>query len=103
MDQLRDLNDVKKVASAMNAEIRALPVQNTPNVRAIRRNYSRQLKQADPAFILNLSRELLGSYGRRWVAYELVQSHKTAFQSIGVAELYFPELHVAPKKREDNA
>lgn len=87
MDQLLDLNDVGKVASAIDAEIRALPVQNTPNVRAIRRSYSRKLKQADPEFVLNLSREILGTYGRRWVAYELVQSHKTAFQSIGAVEL----------------
>ena len=65
MDQLLDLNDVKKVASVMDAEIRALPVQNTPNVRAICCNYSRKLKQADPEFILNLARELLGTHSHR--------------------------------------
>ena len=81
MDQLLDLNDVKKVASVMHAEIRALPLQNTPNVRAIRSNYSRRLKQADPELILKLARELLGTHGHQWVAYELVQSHKAAFQS----------------------
>ena len=87
MDQLLDLNDVKIVASVMDAEIRALPVQNTPNVRAIRCNYSRKLKQADPEFVLNLARELFKTHGHRWVAYELVQSHKAVFQSIGAAEL----------------
>jgi len=51
MDQQTDLNDVRKVASEIDVEIRALPVQNTPNVRAIRRKYSRKLKQASPEFI----------------------------------------------------
>jgi len=87
MDQLLDLNDVKIVASVMDAEIRALPVQNTPNVRAIRCNYSRKLKQVAPEFILNLARELFKTHGHRWVACELVQSHKAAFQSIGASEL----------------
>jgi len=85
MDQLLDMNDVREVASAMEAEIRALPVQNTPKVRAIRVNYSRKLKDAAPEFILNLAGELLRTH--RWVAYEVIQSHKAAFQSIGEAEL----------------
>ena len=50
MDQQTDLNDVRKVASEIDVEIRALPVQNTPNVRAIRK-YSRKLRQASPEFI----------------------------------------------------
>ena len=87
MDQLLDLNDVKKVASLMDAEIRELPVKNTKNVRAIRCNYSRRLKRADSEFILNLARELLETYGHRWIACELIRSHKAAFQSITAAEL----------------
>jgi len=87
MNQLLDLNDVKRVASEMDAEIRALPVRNTPNVRAIRRRYSRHLKQASPEFILTLARELLENYDYRWIAYELIRSHRAAFQSIGEAEL----------------
>lgn len=87
MDQLLDLNDVKRVASEIEAEVRALPVQNTPSVRAVRRKYSRQLKQANSEFVLKLAREVLENYGHRWVAYELIQDHKAAFQSIGEAEL----------------
>jgi 3-methyladenine DNA glycosylase AlkD len=85
MDQ--QLGDAEKVASEMDAEIRALPLQNTPNVRAIRRKYSQKLKRAKPEFILDLARALLAHYGQRWVAYELIQDHSAAFQSIGGVEL----------------
>ena len=87
MGQLLDLSDAKKIASEIDAEIRALPLRNAPNARAIRRQYSRKLKQASPGFILDLARELLECYGQRWLAYELIQQHRAAFQSIGEVEL----------------
>jgi len=73
------------VALAIDAEIRALPVQNTPNERAIRRKYSRMLKDSNPEFILDVARALIKQH--RWLAYELVAAHKAAFQSLGEAEL----------------
>ena len=79
--------EVTKIASEMDAEIGALPVRNTPSVRAVRRKYSRMLKQAPPEFILDLARELLANYGHRSVAYELIKAHKAAFKSIGAAEI----------------
>lgn len=87
MDQLLDLNNAREVASKIDAEIRALPVRNTPNERAIRHKYSRMLKQASPEFVLNLARELVENYGYRGLPYELIRSHRAAFQSIGEAEL----------------
>ncbi|MCL7451953.1 MAG: DNA alkylation repair protein [Anaerolineae bacterium] len=75
------------LASSIDAEIRALAVQNTPNVRGVRREYSRRLRDADPALVLALARELLGNYRRRWVAYELIAEHKGAFQRLSEAEL----------------
>ncbi len=87
MDQPPDLDDAREVASKIVAEIRALPVQNTPSVRATRRQYSRRLKQANPEFILDLARELLEDYGQLWLACELIQNHRAAFESIGEAEL----------------
>ena len=87
MDQALNLNDAKEVALKIDAEIRALPVRNAPNARAVRRKYSRKLKQTNPEFILDLARELLETYGQRWVACELIQNHRAAFQRIGEAEL----------------
>jgi 3-methyladenine DNA glycosylase AlkD len=87
MGQFIDVNQAKDLAAAIDAEIRALPVQNTPNVRAIRRKYSRLLGPARPAFVLAVARELLASYRYRGVPYELIASHRAAFQSLGEAEL----------------
>jgi 3-methyladenine DNA glycosylase AlkD len=82
-----DLSDPKALAAAFDAEIRALPLRNTPNVRAVRRRYSRQLKEASPAYMLDLVRELVHAYGYRGVAYELLLYHKPAFERLGEAEI----------------
>jgi 3-methyladenine DNA glycosylase AlkD len=87
MSQPMDLNNPKEVAAEIDAEVRALPVRNTPNERAIRVKYSRMLKQASPEFMLDVARELLTNYGYRGLPYELIQNHAAAFQSIGEAEL----------------
>jgi 3-methyladenine DNA glycosylase AlkD len=75
------------VAARLNAEIEGLAVKNTPNVRAIRRRISRELKQAPAAFVLALARELKETHGHGWVAYELIREHRAAFRSLGEAEL----------------
>lgn len=87
MSEKRNLADVKKIAAAIDAEIHALAVLNTPNARAIRRKYSRKLKQVKPTFILELARVLMNKYKHQWAAYELIQSHKAAFQCIRKKEL----------------
>ncbi len=76
------------MAAEIDARIQALPVQNTPNVRAIRRVYSQQLKTASPEFVLDLARELLRAHDSyREVAYELIHYHKETFRSIDEADL----------------
>jgi 3-methyladenine DNA glycosylase AlkD len=87
MEGKPDPDKVGSIASQFDGEIRALPVQNTPNVRAVRRKYSRRLKGADPGFILDLVRELVARYGYRGPAYELIAAHKGAFRSLGEGEL----------------
>lgn len=79
------LNDPKEVASAMDAELCALRVRNTPNERAVLRRYARRLKEADPEFVLDVARALLKDHC--WLAYELIAGHKAAFRSIGEAEV----------------
>jgi len=86
MDNSMNLN-VKEIAAKIEAELRALPVRNIPNEREIRRKYSQMLKKANPEFILNLASELKEKCRYRVFAYELIRSHKEAFQSIGEKEL----------------
>lgn len=81
------LRDVASVASAIDAEIRALAARNTPGMRAIRRKYARALKQTSSDFMLGLARKLLEIEDYRWFAYELIRSHPTAFERLGPAEL----------------
>jgi 3-methyladenine DNA glycosylase AlkD len=87
MDTRADPPDPRSLAAEIMAEARALPVRNTPSVRAVRRRYSRALRAADAAAILGLARELRRAYGQHWIAYELIAAHPAAFRSLGAAEL----------------
>jgi len=87
MVQPLETSYASKAALQIDAKIRALPVLKTAAARAIRRQYSHQLKQANPAFILNLARELIERHDQRWLAYEFIRNHKVTFQKIGKAEL----------------
>jgi 3-methyladenine DNA glycosylase AlkD len=87
MDSGTDRGDPRALAAEIVAEIHALPVRNTPNVRAVRRRYSRAFRDADADFVLDLARELLHRHGLRWVAYELIAGHPGAFGSLDAARL----------------
>ncbi len=87
MNQLQIPEGAQLIASRIHAEIRALPLPNTPSVRAVRRRYTQQLRAAAPRFVLDLADELLGRYDHRWVAYELIQAHRPAFESLGPQDL----------------
>jgi 3-methyladenine DNA glycosylase AlkD len=87
MDQPVDLDAVKALAAALDAELRRLPVPNTPNERAVRVRYSRRLKTESAGFVLGVARTLFHAHGQRWTAYELVRAHPAAFARIGPAEL----------------
>jgi 3-methyladenine DNA glycosylase AlkD len=82
-----DRYDAENLAVWIDAEIRALPVRNTPSVRAVRRRFSRRLREAPAAQVLETARRLLEDHDQRWVAYELIRDHPVAFASLGPAEL----------------
>jgi 3-methyladenine DNA glycosylase AlkD len=82
-----DQRSPKLLASEIDAAFRASPVQNTPSMRVIRREYSRILRDAEPGFVLDVCRELLGTYGYRGLVYELIRYHPPSFQSLGEVEL----------------
>jgi 3-methyladenine DNA glycosylase AlkD len=82
MKQITDRNGVPKAASAIAAEIKALDVRNTPNMRAIRRTYSRALRPQKPDVLLRLAGKLLNTGRYRWFAYELIRNHQAAFRRL---------------------
>lgn len=77
-----------EAAAQIAADIAALPQRTTAAVRKVRREHSRALRAADATLVIELARELLtrdggnGRSGLRWVAYELIRSHKPAFESL---------------------
>ena len=87
MNEAPEQGSERALAAQIDAEIRVLPVQNIPSVRAVRRAYSRKLAGAGAAYVLDLARELLALCDHRWVAYELVREHPAAFASIGDIDL----------------
>jgi 3-methyladenine DNA glycosylase AlkD len=87
MAESSELGTPSELAAEIGAEIRALPLRNTPNVRAVRRAYSKRLREAGAPYVLDVARALLAGREHRWVAYELVRSHPAAFSSIEEMEL----------------
>jgi 3-methyladenine DNA glycosylase AlkD len=81
------MNDELESGSAIAAELHALPLRTTPHMRAIRRRYSRTLRQTSAELVLRLAKELCAAGDFRWFAYELIQNHKAAFARLDAAAL----------------
>jgi hypothetical protein len=82
----KEVNDLEK---DINVSLRALALQNTEALRSVRREFSRRLARSPPELIvalpLKLTRESPGV--PRFFAYELVQHHPQAPQSLGAKSL----------------
>jgi 3-methyladenine DNA glycosylase AlkD len=76
-----------ELASAFDAEHRALTIHKTDTERAICRKYSNLVHQSPPEYVLAFAQELIFTHGHRWQAYELIAAHKVAFQSLRADEL----------------
>jgi 3-methyladenine DNA glycosylase AlkD len=76
-----------KLAEAIEAETRALAPCNTPNLRSLRRQYSRALKTSSPDCILGLAGALCERGIHPWFAYELIRNHEAAFMRLDEAAL----------------
>lgn len=87
MSSSRELPDPRTLAANIDAEIAALEKANAPNMRAIRKRYSRTLREASPTLVLALADTLLKEYGRRWVAYELIAEHDETFARLDAAHI----------------
>lgn len=80
-------NSFDRVASQIDRTIRALDAPNTAAIRGVRRQFSQELKPAEPEFVLDVARTLIRQHNRRWLAYELIRFHRATFQRMGAAEL----------------
>lgn len=75
------------IATEINAALQSLPTQDTPSLRAVRRTWSRTLRQAPGRSVLAAAMILRRRYGYRFVPYELIASHPAAYQMLTEAQL----------------
>jgi len=79
---------VETLAGEIAGRLRRLgPDARTPDIRAVRREYSRRLRKAPAREVVRLARLLLEVHRRREVAYELLFHHKPAFHSLTAREV----------------
>jgi hypothetical protein len=80
---------IPALAREIEGLISANPSATVPVLRAIRRAYSRRLKDASPQFVIGLALRLSGTRRPtpRFVAYELVRHHPRAPLHIGARHL----------------
>lgn len=77
-----------RTASSLESEIqkrlRSLPDQRAATLRTFRRELSKQLAREAPAVIIELALKLVsrGGTNHRFIASELIQYHKRAFQAL---------------------
>jgi 3-methyladenine DNA glycosylase AlkD len=71
---------IPALAAEIAGRVSALPLAGVPELRAVRREFSRRLREAPPELVLGLALELSGQPGTcpRFLAYELVLHHPTA-------------------------
>ena len=75
------------LAAEIAARYRDLPERRSQPIRAIRREYSRRLRPAEPSYVMAVARELVLTYHLRGIPYELILHHKGAFRSLDEARI----------------
>lgn len=82
-------SSVAKLREEIVRRVQALPLPNTASVRNVRREFSKRLARAEPAFVLSLALSLmkLPGFEFRFIAYELVQHHRATLSSLDVTAL----------------
>jgi 3-methyladenine DNA glycosylase AlkD len=80
---------VQALAEEIVERVRGLKDANTANVRAVRREFSKRLKDAAPHVMVELAHLLLQEqlFMFRFVAYELLHYHHAAFHHLRVWDL----------------
>lgn len=76
---------VAALAAEISGRLDARPGRTVPELRAMRREYSRRLREAPPGLVLALAKRLAAAH--RFVAYELVRSHPGAPLLLGARQL----------------
>jgi len=81
---MQDPGTALEWAAAIDVDVRALPVRNTPSVDRVGRDYHRQLRSHPPAFVIDVALALKESFGHRiGIPYDLVRYREDALARLG--------------------
>jgi 3-methyladenine DNA glycosylase AlkD len=80
----RRMADISALAAEIDARLHTLPTHTTDSVRALRKEYTRQLASQPAGFVTALAFELLRrpQFDLRFIAYELIHFHRPALRSL---------------------
>lgn len=80
---------VEETAVAIESRLDALELHRNPIVREVRREFTKRLANAEPAFVRNLALRLLRrpEFHYRLMAYELICRHGETMRSLGERDL----------------
>ena len=84
---MRDACRAREMAAAIHSQLQSLAIRNTPNIRGVRRSFSRALRREDAQVVLEVAHELRRRHGYRSVPYELIVAHRDAFNLLDKQEL----------------
>jgi hypothetical protein len=86
---VEESSEVRALARQLRSQIAALALSDTASLRGVRREFSRLVKDAEPAVVMALAMFLLleGGGVPRFVTYEIVCHHKRAFANLGEDDL----------------
>ena len=73
------MNRASQIAADFAAEVDSLPERSTTPVRRLRRRLSARLSSEQPSLVLQVASDLIGCFGHRWVAYEVVANHEETY------------------------
>jgi 3-methyladenine DNA glycosylase AlkD len=68
------------IAAEIHSALQSLAIKDTPNIRAVRRAWSRTLRQEPGQFVLAVAMILRRHYGYHFVPYELIANHHGAYR-----------------------
>jgi 3-methyladenine DNA glycosylase AlkD len=69
-------------ADVLLAEVDALPLRDTPTLRALRRARTAEWRGRAPDFVIGIATELQRRRAHRWLGYELIRRHRATFGSL---------------------
>ena len=82
-----ETKELSGLENEINARLSDLAHPTTGAIRAVRREFSRRLAKSSPEEVVRLALKLIQSSVPRFFAYELIQHHKQALQSLEPHEL----------------